>query len=1009
METTDQINNIVKFQTSTTSKQSTHPNKVESNKYTLLTFLPLNFFHQLQKGPTLIFFITTIMLCIPSISPFEPWTYLIAFMIVIGVSMIKDAVENYKRIQDDKSINNCLVKIINFDDNGFEMTEKVCMDLKPGDFIIVDNDKELQADVVLLRGKVYYKDRIVCSKHCFVDTSNIDGESNLKKRNSLDIGVSSFCTDRNHIDQNKHRVCPCVGEIIQNTKDFELVDTGDVFTTFECKVKYKSNYLIANEKNSILRGSILKNTESALCLVVGVGNNTKQTKSIQRSKNTSALYDERLNTMFKLVLVLYALMMGVTVFVGVDFINKNIEVEYLNIASKTKSILKVVFSNYILYIYLIPLSLYVMLEMVRLFHVIYINNDSNLVSEDKQSICRNSNVIADLGMIDYVLTDKTGTITKNLMTLKKIHLTGEADHTDPNEYFARIKVLLEHKSLKECLADEASKDDILFIISLLACNSVEIFKSKPEGISQEEICFLEALRDHNLLLVERDESYVKIRLNNEEIRMDILGTLDFSSKRQRMTIIYKIYDKYYLLTKGSDQKLLSSKNDKATIELLNNTDFRSLVIKYKVLSQDEVDNYVNNLDKIMKKKNDRKNTGDNLFSALESNTEYLGAVFIEDELQDDVQETMSILKEAGMKIWMITGDKKETAISCAKNSSIFVKDSFIALSGKHAVEALEKIQQDPLFMQNLCEYQSVVVYRATPSEKGKMASYLTQLNKNILSIGDGNNDVSMLRNSNIGVGIMGREGTQASLSADFAIPKFKFLKDLILIYGRFSFLRYTKLALNSYYKSIVFIFTQFLYNLYSGASGKPLYNSFMLSYYNLFFTSLIPFSVALFDRDIPVGMQQPIRYRNIRTHFNLSFMCSTLLYATLQSAVIFYFLYLFTMNDLSGSNGVLCGYNGISSIYYISVIFAVVLRQYRMISFKVILNDIALCITIIVNAVSLFSIQELYNKNAMSLYHLILLPSFYITICAMGSVIYVLDTLYEEFNMYLYEKTGIKY
>ncbi|EQB61807.1 putative phospholipid-transporting atpase ia isoform b [Vairimorpha apis BRL 01] len=218
-----------------------------------------------------------------------------------------------------------------------------------------------------------------------------------------------------------------------------------------------------------------------------------------------------------------------------------------------------------------------------------------------------------------------------------------------------------------------------------------------------------------------------------------------------------------------------------------------------------------------------------LFNDIETNLKYLGTTFIEDELQDEVFETINILKKAYIKIWMITGDKKETAISCAINCGIMTgpeDEEVKVLEGKDFVKNIDT--------NNIFNYKSVILFRSTPKQKGEIALKFKNLQKNTLAVGDGNNDVPMLLTANVGVGILGKEGNQAGLSADFAIPEFKSLKHLILKHGRYNFIRFSKVTLNAFYKNTYLITIQYLYNFFTGFSGKPVYNTYFLNYFNVF-------------------------------------------------------------------------------------------------------------------------------------------------------------------------------
>lgn len=1036
------------------------PNKITTSKYTLLSFIPLNFFHQIRKGSTFFFFITLILLSIPRISPFEPYTYLFAFFIVVGVSMIKDAMEDYKRHCDDELVNNAKIEILSCvelggGDTKFLLNEKKCMEIHPGDFVIMRRNQEIYADIILLRSKTYHKDKLQCANHCFVQTSSLDGESNLKKKNAIETPKHySCCRQTEEVTANLNDIgSPCYEHFFNKIHSFNLKDTGDSFDDFECDLNIDGKLAIANEKNVILRGSTLKNTETCLGLVVGVGMNTKLIKSLDKSKRTKTLFDSRMNFVLGISLAVYFFMMITTIAFGTIFLNAERESVYLNVNSFGSSLLTIIFSNYILYIYLIPLSLYVMLEIARFIHSAYISRDPALYLDGVSAKCRNSSAIEDLGVIDFILTDKTGTITKNEMTLRQLHMDKSNTLTEPDEFFKSLKNYISdtEKATKiEKLADilnseTPEKTKLLILLNMLICNSVEILNKNPEGVSQEELCFLETTTKSGFSLSERAENYVIINILGEKINIEIVGTREFASKRQRMDVVVKICGKAYLLAKGSDQKLLDKEKDKEKLQIINKSnDFRSLVLKYKELTNKEVKDFLKatvvNIDTFDEDKQDmasdkeliigRKKKEQEGFNELEIDALYLGTVFIEDEMQEEVEETMKELKQAGIKVWMVTGDKKETAVACARSSCLIENDDFIALSGRNAIKRIEDsikmetpvarslnnlygmrdnttVVEEPVDNEeNVFSKKSLVVYRATPSQKGKIASLLTESGRNTLAIGDGNNDIGMLMGSNVGIGVIGKEGTQAAMAGDFAIPQFKLLKNLLFIHGRYCLQRYTSMALNSYYKNIVFIFAQFIYNLYSGASGRPLYSSLVFNYYNLFLTSMIPFAVALFDKDMDQAsaMRQPKTYRNARIHFNNWLVYSNVLFAIIEATIIFFLIKVFLINEIANGTGIITGYSTVSTVFSIVILFGVLLRQIRCISFRVSYTNIAIALSIFINVITIVWVQELYTKSKYAVFHLLNSTYFYFVIFSMFSLVYLADTIFENVNLHLFEK-----
>lgn len=144
-----------------------------------------------------------------------------------------------------------------------------------------------------------------------------------------------------------------------------------------------------------------------------------------------------------------------------------------------------------------------------------------------------------------------------------------------------------------------------------------------------------------------------------------------------------------------------------------------------------------------------------------------------------------------------------------------------------------------------------------------------------LSIGDGANDVSMIQAAHVGVGISGQEGMQAVMSSDFAIAQFRFLTDLLLVHGRWSYLRICKVYLHLvffvqtcmvcsgsyviwnfsmqvvtyfFYKNLMFTLTQFWFTFRTGFSGQRFYDDWFQSLYNVIFTALPVIILGLFEK-----------------------------------------------------------------------------------------------------------------------------------------------------------------
>ncbi|ORD96544.1 AT8A1 [Hepatospora eriocheir] len=940
-------------------------NRVKTSKYNFITFLPHNLFDQLSKPSTFYFFVTLCLQFIPSISPFEPWDYLLAFSIVVGTSMIKDGLEDYQRHIEDHALNSRRTNLILKD---LKLEETSVEKLNSGDIVLFEKNEQISADVILLKGYELNREtnKFECINHCFIETSNLDGETNLKKKAAL-------------VNENDHKAlddfrCDCIRNYKKNIKSIAIEEPNDSFTEFDCKIEInqdqRKDIKVGSVKNAILRGSILKNTSLIACLVINVGNHTKQAMSINTDKKSTSVFEQKINWTLGLVFGIYAVMLFSTTGYGA----------YYNSNLSTFEIIKFMASSYILYSYLVPLSLFLMIEICKIYHAYIISIDKDMFRDldgtNVNSRCRNTAVIEDLGSIDYILTDKTGTLTENSMTLKLLHnfTTGQKN----------ISNLLEEiitSNINNLSGENREKE--LFLLNMLICNSVEIYNDNYEGISQEELSILNLLKEHGYFFESRTPEKIILNLNGAKLKVYILSNLDFSSKRQRQSIICKINGKILLFTKGSDQKLLADSIDKSediadldkkAKDYINNVnEYRTLVFKYKILSKEEYDEFKTNKqiainllnNHSMKISSNEKLKGkyekynnlellddvdDAFYKEIETNTIYVGSSLIEDKLSENIHSTLTMLRSSSIKLWMITGDKKETGVACAINSGLADNNDFFSMEGQQLVNRLEnKEDLDEIF-----RISSIVVYRATPAQKGKIAKILRNLDKKILAIGDGNNDVAMLKIAHVGVGIIGKEGRQAVLNSDFALPTFSCLRRLILYHGRFNLLRYSKIVTNSFYKNLFFIIIQYLYNFYNGGTGYPFYKDSFMNYYNLIYTSMIPMSIGFFERDKEIfkssngiywetieeeraaqeyDFHAVKTYKHIQAYFTKPIILAHIIGGVLQSIILFFSIRFMFNDGISNSSGKMLQSPGESIIISTIIFLSVINSQYRIISF----------------------------------------------------------------------------
>ncbi|KAK6434485.1 drs2 neo1 protein [Oleoguttula sp. CCFEE 5521] len=280
---------------------------------------------------------------------------------------------------------------------------------------------------------------------------------------------------------------------------------------------------------------------------------------------------------------------------------------------------------------------------------------------------------------------------------------------------------------------------------------------------------------------------------------------------------------------------------------------------------------------------DRQERIEAVAEMLEQDMDLLGASAIEDKLQEGVPETIDKLRKANIKIWMLTGDKRETAINIAHSARICKQEShmfiFDALKGDLPTQlrnASETIAMDSIthsvavvdgytlsvvddssdlqkqFYSLIFALSSVICCRASPAQKASIALSIPQhlANTLTLAIGDGANDVAMLQSAHVGVGISGKEGLQAARVADYSIAQFRFLQQLLLVHGRWNYVRTARFVLATFWKEMLFYTPQAMYQRSNGYTGTSLYESWSLTALNTLFTSLCVIMPGIVEQDL---------------------------------------------------------------------------------------------------------------------------------------------------------------
>ncbi|CAF1201267.1 unnamed protein product [Adineta ricciae] len=983
-------------------------NEISTSKYNLITFLPKNLFEQFRRLANAYFLFLLCLQLIPQISSLAPVTTILPLVFVLALTAIKDASDDIARHRSDSQVNNRETKTV----VGNELVTRKWKDIKVGDIVRLENNEFVTADIVLVSTSEL-------NGLCFIETAELDGETNLKVRQALE----ETCDLEDHIDQ-----------LSRFDAEIEYEAPNNNLGRFEGNLSWKNKTLPLKNDNVLLRGTRLRNTQWAFGIVCYAGPDTKLMKNSGKATFKRTKIDHLLNRIilgiFFFLLVMCAIM---TIccgfwesFVGYDFrIYLPWETYISNdqhIGALEKSLL--VFLSYIIILNtVVPISLYVSVEFIRLLQSKWIDWDSKMYYEPNNvpAQARTTTLNEELGQIEYIFSDKTGTLTQNIMTFNKCSIKGKVYGYVTDEAGNEVQ---DPEKLKPIQFDEkdddfewydhklidaikkGDKDVHTFFTLLSLCHTVmpeeKDGKIAYQAQSPDENALVSAARTFGFVFVNRTQSSISVRLQEKDATYDLLNILDFDNDRKRMSVIVKKDGKIILFCKGADSKI-KERLDSSEKDIMTETDehlnkfatdgLRTLCLAYRELNEGEYNKWAEKLNKANTSMEKREEKVNETYEEIEKNLKLIGATAIEDKLQDGVPQCIERLARAGIKIWVLTGDKVETAYNIGLSCRLLTNDMEIYIieeENEHSVEKkleeirkqmIEKVEQlfdvkiedrkkrldwkdwgidvmkfdqhrkaeepngkaqrpnghatttndsgahdreqfegfgllitgqalafalsDKLKMKllelgTMCK--AVVCCRVTPLQKAQVVELVMQNEKKItLAIGDGANDVSMIQKAHIGVGISGQEGRQAVLASDYSFGQFRYLERLLLVHGRWSYLRISKFLRYFFYKNFAFTLCHFWFGFFSGFSAQTLYDPFFVATYNVFFSSLPVLALGVFDQDVSAdhSMSKPPLYTPGQNNefFNKKIFAESVIHGILTSCIIFFVPYLSVSNS----------------------------------------------------------------------------------------------------------------
>ncbi|KAA8588782.1 hypothetical protein FQN60_010127 [Etheostoma spectabile] len=752
-------------------------------------------------------------------------------------------------------------------------------------------------------------------------------------------------------------------------------------------------------ENLLLKGATLKNTQKIYGVAVYTGMETKMALNYQGKSQKRSAVEKSINAfllVYLCILVSKALVCTTLKYVwqnkpGQDepWYNEKTQRE------KDTNLYLKMFTDFlsfmVLFNFIIPVSMYVTVEMQKFLGSFFITWDKDFFDPEikEGALVNTSDLNEELGQVEYVFTDKTGTLTQNNMEFIECCIDGfQYKYRDANSELDGLCVA--DGPVNKVQQKAGREREELFLRALCLCHTVQVKEpteqNQRDGLDQVDGFVVDSEEPHP-----PQEQRGFIASSPDEVAL-VKGAM-----RYGFTFLGLESDTL-LFCKGADSSIFPRVRQEEVERIRMNVErnategYRTLCVAYKYLSAEEYAQADAGLREARLSLQDREEKLITVYNQVETGMSLIGATAVEDRLQEEAAETMEALQGAGIKVWVLTGDKMETAKSTCYACRLFQRNTeLLELTvrtledgGRRREERLHEllleyhkkaVQDAPpvragvtrtwssatqdygfiidgatlsmvlnsssessssryknLFLQICQNCTSVLCCRMAPLQKAQIVKMVKNSKGSpiTLSIGDGANDVSMILEAHVGIGIKGKEGRQAVRNSDYAIPKLKHLKKLLLAHGHLYYVRIAHLVQYFFYKNLCFILPQFLYQFFCGYSQQPLYDAAYLTMYNICFTSMPILAYSLLEQHIcmEVLLDNSTLYRDIAKNAMLRW--GPFLYWTLLGVfhgLLFFFgvRYLFS-NPALQDNGQVFGNWSYGTIVFTVLVFTVTLK-----------------------------------------------------------------------------------
>jgi phospholipid-translocating ATPase len=981
-------------------------NAVSNAKYTPWSFVPRILFNEFRFFVNLYFLLVALSQVIPALRIGYLSTYIAPLAFVIFVTMGKEASDDISRRRRDREANSEPYKVLRFDsptssasgsrtrkmksisekkkgkrirasaDDDARLREaeeeehrtqevippstkvvesiKPSRDLKVGDVLILGKDQRVPADVIILKSisaevaaqedespRTTLESIDAANGATFIDpsaggeafirTDQLDGETDWKLRLAAPVAqtlpLGEFTRLRVTAGKPDKRVNDFVGTLTLESKGHTLYDPAIRDSQAEADAAEAVSAPLTVD-NTAWANTVCASSTIVYAVVVYTGPQTRAALSTSASRTKTGLLDLEIDSLVKILCALCATLSFVLVALKGFAAHDGREwyvaaVRFL-----------------ILFSTIVPIALRVNLDLAKSVYAWFIHHDTDIPG----AVVRTSTIPEDLGRIEYLLSDKTGTLTRNEMELRKVHVgtvSYGGDAMDQvNSYVKQSFTFAEDTEAGALFTPSIGIHSLSgatrtrreiglrvrdLVLALALCHNVTPTQDEDEdgqpkisyqASSPDEIAIVQWTESVGLRLSHRDRSKISLQFTGDErtvVRVEILNVFPFTSESKRMGIVLRFIRNTSLskdeegeivfFQKGADTVMASivAANDWLDEETGNmaREGLRTLVIGRKTLSAQQYAAFSSAyLEASLSLANRDASMAGVVKQHLEHNLELLGVTGVEDKLQPNVKPSLELLRNAGIKIWMLTGDKIETARCVAVSSKLVSRGQYIhTISGlkrrDNALDALAILQNQTnaallidgqslaLYLQHhrdafitlAVRLPAVIACRCSPTQKAEIALLIRAFTqRRVACIGDGGNDVSMIQAADVGVGIVGKEGKQASLAADFSITQFAHLTKLLVWHGRNSYRRSAKLGQFVMHRGLIITTCQTVFSIASRFEPVALYRDWLLVGYATVYTMWPVFSLTL-DQDVDEGLANlyPELYRDLTLGKSLSY------------------------------------------------------------------------------------------------------------------------------------------